>query len=581
MLLALAATLALVAAPHPSLFFNANDVALLRGATDAGHADIKSHFVKLLAPHVNDLAPAQNEYGAGGERLFGNDIVAWSFAYQLTGDSAYAAQAWTRLSTYLSWTDWGFGVEFAGQPDLFTAHMVLGVACAYDWLYEYLTPDQRLQVRTRLGTEAQKIAAYYPTAWWLREYIQNHNWIDTGAMGLAGLALQGEDSRAGGWISKAQSNLANVQLTVGPINDGSWHEGLAYQQYGLSMGLPFWMASRRAGVDYTDTGLLRGVGSMYLAAMIPDAPRTQILPYGDFTGWPREGVLEILRYAAARFHDGVAQAAANRWLAAGSRTSFIPDLFYDTFEFLGYDPTVAAVDPHTRPLDTQLSDLQATVLHSSWDKGDLVLAFKAGPYGGRANFDRLKAGGLPGEIFPWGHSHNDDMSFWLYGGGTWLAPEAAGYDAGRRPSPEPVGSVYANETQYHNGLLIDGKGELGDQRLSDSASGNPWFYKRDATLLPSASTADYAVTGGSGPNLYDASLGLQRWDRVLVLARKRYTLVHDDIAASSPHDYDWLVHFSDGAVADGTGWIKGTTKNAALTLGVRMVSPASWTIATG
>src|SRR3954462_8415063 len=143
-------------------------------------------------------------------------------------------------------------------------------------------------------------------------------------MGLAGLALQGEDSRAPGWISKAHNNLANVQLTVGPINDGSWHEGLAYQQYGLSMGLPFWIASRRAGVDYTDTGLLRGVGSLTLAATIPDAPRPQILTYGDFTGWPREGVLESLCDAAARVYDGVAQAAANCVLAAGSRTSFIP-----------------------------------------------------------------------------------------------------------------------------------------------------------------------------------------------------------------------------------------------------------------
>jgi hypothetical protein len=40
-------------------------------------------------------------------------------------------------------------------------------------------------------------------------------------MGLAGLALQGDDSRAADWISKAQRNLANVQVAVGPIFDGS------------------------------------------------------------------------------------------------------------------------------------------------------------------------------------------------------------------------------------------------------------------------------------------------------------------------------------------------------------------------
>jgi hypothetical protein len=584
-LFALAATIALVAAPHPSLFFDATEVAQLRAAAATTHQEIASHITTVLSAHLSDPAPTQADYGDGGQRVFGNDIAAWAFAYQLTNDPRYAAQAWVRLSTYLSWADWGFGFE-TGEPDLFTAHMVLGVACAYDWLYPYLATltwkdaagNTAVQaVQKRLATEAGKIAAYYPNAWWLGEYIQNHNWIDTAALGLAGLVLQGEDSRAPNWISLAQSDLDNLQLAVGPISDGSWHEGLAYQQYGMAMALPFWMASRRAGFDRTDTGLLRGVGRMFLAATIPDNARQQILLHGDFTGWPREGMLQILRYAASRFHDGVAQAAANRWLAAGPRTGFVPDLFYDTFEFIGYDPSVPATNPHTLPLDTDLPDLQASVLHSTWDAGDLVLAFKAGPYGGRANFDRMKAGGMPGEHFPWGHSHNDDMSFWLYGGGTWLAPEAAGYDAGQRTG---TGTIWANETQYHNGLLVDGKGELGDVRNSDSEWNNPWFYDRDATLLPSASTADYAVTGGRGANLYDASLGLTRWDRLLVLARKRYALVHDDIAATAAHTYDWLCHFPDAASADGKGWIEGAAKNG-MTLGVRIVSPASWTMTKG
>src|SRR5256885_4296256 len=140
------------------------------------------------------------------------DIAVWAFAYQMTGDTRYAAQAWVRLNAYLSWTDWGFGIDPATQPDLYFAHMVMGVACAYDWLYEYLPAADRTRVETRLATEAQRIATFFPNAWWLADLVQNHNWIDTAALGLAGLVLAGEDTRASSWLSMAQGNLANIQL---------------------------------------------------------------------------------------------------------------------------------------------------------------------------------------------------------------------------------------------------------------------------------------------------------------------------------------------------------------------------------
>ena len=38
---------------------------------------------------------------------------------------------------------------------------------------------------------------------------------------------------------------------------------------------------------------------------IPDLPRQTILPFGDFTGWGRQAVVQILRYSAARFHENV------------------------------------------------------------------------------------------------------------------------------------------------------------------------------------------------------------------------------------------------------------------------------------
>jgi Domain of unknown function (DUF4962)/Heparinase II/III-like protein len=573
------ATLLLVTA-HPHLFFTASDVAALQAKAAGTHQAIASNITQVLSQHFLDPAPQTSDYD--DPRFFGQDVCAWGFAWQLTKDPSYAAQARLRLSTYLGWSDWGFGeVQSEGVPDLSIAHFLIGVSCAYDLVYDYLSAADRSALAARIGTEAQRMYANWRSAWYADDYVQNHNWINGAGLGLAALALAGEDSRSSSWLSLAQGNLATASAVLASIPDGSWHEGIRYEDYGLSMSLPFSMALLRTGADYTDAGIWRGLGRMFLAATIPDAARTQILTHGDFSGWLHEDIVEILRFAAAHFHDGVAEAAAQRWLAAGSRTRSPFELFYEVFEFLAYDQTVSAVAPSSLPLDTNLSDLQAAVLHSTWATGDLALAFKAGPYGGRANFDRMKAGGgSVGGHLNWGHDHNDDMSFWLWGSGTWLAPEAVGYDAGVNTSFSI--DKRANLTSFHNGLLVDGNGELGDTRQPEYEVGNAWFFQRDAVpLLAPTGTADYAFAGGRGASLYDASLGLTRWDRLVVLARKRYALVRDDLVANAAHDFDWICHFLDGANPDtASGWVQGVARNG-MFLGVRVVSPPAWTATTG
>ena len=62
-----------------------------------------------------------------------------------------------------------------------------------------------------------------------------------------------------------------------------------------------------------------------------------ILPFGDFTHWPGQMVMQISRFVASRFGDGFAEAAAQRYINAVGRGNFLPELWYDVFEFIGYD----------------------------------------------------------------------------------------------------------------------------------------------------------------------------------------------------------------------------------------------------
>ena len=457
--------------------------------------------------------------------------------------------------------------------------MLLGTSVAYDWIYETLSAADRATIANKIGVEAQRVAAYLPNAWWVDQYMQNHNWIDTAGLGMAALALQGEDARASAWLSLVRDNLEKLKVTIGQIPDGSWHEGLPYEGYGLAMALPFWQAMRHAGSDYTDMGLLRGYGTMLLYAGTADDPEAgdpavrRLHPLARVAGGADRALLGLpLRRRICRGRV----AAVHQCRGPGS---FLPELWYEVFEFIGYDPAVVAADPHTLPLDAAFADSGAATLHSSWNTGDLALGFKATVYGGFANFNRLAVQGSPaGGWIDWGHDHNDDMSFWLFGRGVWLAPEAMGYDAGRSTDY----TYPANQTAYHNVLLVDGQGQLGDVRVSDSNWNNPWFFSRvSRPLFTPTGTADYAIAGGKGAQLFASSLGISRWDRVVVLARGRYALVRDDVEAGAAHDYDWTCHFNDGVSVDtASGWVQGTGKSGQ-SLGVRVLSPSAWSATTG
>ena len=78
-----------------------------------------------------------------------------------------------------------------------TGHFLLGVACAYDLLFETLSAADRAAIAARLGTEAERMYEGWSNAWYVDEYPQNHNWINSAGLGLAALALQGEDAREG------------------------------------------------------------------------------------------------------------------------------------------------------------------------------------------------------------------------------------------------------------------------------------------------------------------------------------------------------------------------------------------------
>jgi hypothetical protein len=574
-LLAVALPAAATAAEHPRLFFKGADVADLRARAGSSHRVIADGLKGGVAEyHGSNVAQSGvvswpgRTFTLGDRRDIGNSLVVFAFTAQLDGSPETLALAKRWLLSVAGFATF----DLDGERDLVLSHLVGGVAVAYDILHPQLTEAERTKVRDALSREADRLmAAGQSGLWWETSYTQNHNWINHAAVGLAGLALDGESPRARAWTDYAAANAAKISSAISGVVDGTWHEGWSYLAYGLHWHLPFVEALRRSGgPDHTDLPLLRGIGAARAYAQIPEAPHTFVLASGDFFGFNLDEGLLALRYAASRFDDRVAQLAADRWQDGTPRKTFAPEANQQVFEFLFYDPSVPAADPATLPLDWFGADLQAAVFRSGWEKGATIFALKSGSFGGRSTWERLGAGDAAPGALNFSHDHADDNGFYLYANGAWAAPEAQGYYIGHADSPGPQ----ANQTVFHNSMLVDGQGQLGSgvRPSGDNGQSYGWFFEREGSIPFRASSRSFGFATGDGARLYARELGVQRWDRHALFLDREHVVLWDVLEAAQPRAFTWLSHFTGSATQEGR-WIRGRGENGQA-LGVAMVAPA-------
>ncbi|MFL5357580.1 DUF4962 domain-containing protein [Archangium sp.] len=578
--LVLVSSLPARAASHPSLFFAASEVQGLRQKAQTSHAAIYQPLLKATTGYLDtSIAPSGLvTWKTTGKTLqldrreVGNLLVLFSFVAQLSTDARHLDLARSWLLTVCSWGD----LDLDGTHDLIQGHLLGGAAVAYDLVAPKLSAAEASRVRAVLQQNANALTQTSKGGeWWADEYLQNHNWVNHAAIGLAALATRGElpDSTTQPWLDLATRNALKVQQVMGLETDGLWHEGFAYVLYGLSWYLPFVSAlERTTGADVGDLGLVRAMPRAVAATYLPERPSHSVLLHGNFYGFSPDMGLMPLRYAAKRYRDPVAQGMADTWMRGTPSNTWAPELNHRVFEFLYYDETLGSADVRALPLDWYGDSQQAAVFRSGWDKGSLLFALKNGPYGGMAGWQWLKSGMEPRGTLNFAHDHADDNGFYLYGNGSWLAPEAAGYYIGHTGSPGPS----ANQTVFHNSLTIDGTGQLGEgvRDKSDSAANYSWYLGRKGGIPFFGSSDHFGYALGDGSSLYASTLGLRRWDRHALFLDRKWVVLRDVVQASKSHVYRWSCHFMNGATRE-SSWLHGRGENGQA-LGVAVVAPPSF-----
>ncbi len=562
---------------HPRLFFAQAEIATLRQRANSTHSAIARPIIEFATQHHSLVLPASppSQATADDFRTYGDQLIAFAFACVLSNRVEDCALARRTMVTYAGWARW----DVDEQRDLGLAHMILGSALAYDWLYDQLSEAERQLIRQSLMTRADAMFEASTGAyedgwrnWWRRSYWQNHHWTNHAALGIAALALWEEAAQAGDWLSQASEQMVRVQYILDGIGDGSWHEGILYQNYGLTTALIFWVNMERTfAIDLAPHTYLRNYATWRLYNWLPNTIHP-LLTYGDFDAAWGNGhqAQNILRYGAARYGDGQAEWVARQLIAADGRHANVWSAPWYVFEFLYYEPTIRAVAPDDTKWAHTFPDLSAVIWRTGWGEEDLVFGFKTGPYGGRFGYETFVNGDFPVEQacaqsgcqLNAGHDHDDSGTFYLHRNGHWLVPENSQVDG--------------TATSLHNTLLIDGQGQY---RPSDDWGDPTQFAESGARLESSVQLGEFAYLAADATQRYRQIEGLQEISRQILFVAPDYFLMIDQVRADAPHHYDWVAHLG-GRVTVSEEWAQAIADDGQH-LGIQSVAPRATTLQTG
>ncbi len=519
-------------AGHPRLIFTPRALAryrrLIKGPLLGDFARLKAFVDRKLneSPPTWPMSNATELYPwvFSGYRLSVNAGM-----YLLTGQARYkrAALRWARAVA--SWPEWGVGVF--RNNDLGAAHLLSGLALAYDWLYPELSPSDRSLIRNKLIRQATLMyrAATTPHAtWWNLSWRQNHLWINYAALGVAGLALMDEVPRAERWVRVA---LAAFQYIAAQLPaDGSYHEGVGYWRYAVEHLAVFFMSLQTAtGLDpWSRFPWLKKSIRFRLHHMLPNYGA--MINFGDCPEVEGSGAQSELYILARAYRDPTAQ-----WLARviDRATANNPEDTGRLWAVLGDDPGVKTRAPDDRPTFALFDDLGLFIARSDWGPNAALVAFKCGPPGGRKNtWTRIN-----GFRVNLSHSHPDQNSLIMY--------------ARRHLVLADNGYSRLKMTRHHNTLIVDGRGQRGE--------GHKWFHEDRprrsilTELRPVLATPFISAAQGEAAPMYPSSLGLESFRRLVIFLPPGLVLVADDVSARRPVAPRLLFHFRGRLSSTGRG----------------------------
>ncbi len=445
------------------------------------------------------------------DRDYGNKLWDLTAAWRLSGDPACLAKAKAWAMLIKDCPDSYF-------QDFFSGHLMCGMALFYDWCYGELSPEQREATRAFLARGARQTRAYLDQS--KVRYLLSNQWqIRIASVGLCALALDDHPGESSAWVDWAVREMAEMENAA--ADDGVTVEGVGYGQYGLEFTMRFHdLARDLLGVNFYQNPWWSNNALFQLYQTTPRASwkaKTRFANKPD-TCWLNVDIGDCPRYnwyGPDHLLRGIAKATGNpyaQWLAdaenAGSHQAGD-----NWLNLIRYDAHVKAQEPSGLPTLHHFENTGIISARSDWSGKESLISFLCGPFFGHKAVDRydFDLGG--------GHAHPNANAFAIFGGGEWLVAYP-GY--------------VRRMAEYENTLIVDGKGQLGQDVKSGSWNAMPLLANHlHPRVLKAESTPAFDHVAGDATSSY---AGLAKWQRHLLFLKPNTLLVLDDIAAPQEHN---------------------------------------------
>jgi hypothetical protein len=504
----------------------------------------------LRVPLPADRSKAHNAY-----RSHGKMVAGLALAYRITGEQAYLDAALRWLTGLVRFDSWD------GSAHLGRAAFATGVSLAYDWLYDQLAPDERALIRARLLKEG---AILHEALGATPRLLSNHCHNELCGLAMIGYALWGEAAEAEPFARRAEE-VARQVLEHAPL-DGAWSEGVSYWGYGHSYFLRMLEARRLLGRGdaFASSDFLRRTGDYFVYLALPEAHwrrGTVVFNIGDspLPGGANTG--PILRRLASAYGNGVYQHLADALMPLERTSEFpggrSPEPHGAWLHFLWYDPKVEPTGRDALPTFKHFADMDLVTLRSGWEDDAVALAFHSGPGPGHRNMSHPRRIEMKG--FGPGHAHPDINAFSIFARGEWLAVDP--------------GYARVKQTRDHSTVIVNGEGQAGE--------GSEWldymaFQSRQPApaIVRAESNAVYDTVVGDAGNIYKDAARLRRFRRQILFLKPDTFVVADDLAASGPSRFEWLLHAPEKSLSATTDGAFVVSRGRAR-LSVRWLRPAA------
>jgi len=507
--------LARVPASHPRYIFLKDELPRIRQSLAAGRLraweDLREFAAKALQMPLpeppryhtftgeNRARMGYVDYFREFRRRVDNPLSALSLAYLLSGEERYGLRAKQLLLEIESW-----GIEgpmsvlspFGDEPGL---TMARHGHRAYDWLYPLFDSRERERAMKMTADRARQVLARLRRARYLASPAESHNGRLIAYLSEHAVVMKDEAPDAAEWLDYSLRGLTTFYPHWAD-QDGGWAEGISYALSYNTLYLGAIEALRAAaGFDLYKRPFFRNVRRFFIYCA---APAGEIRPFGDGAesgGAGGQGAALLLHHGR-RFED-----PACVWWAA--QTGEVP--LADPLIPMLTEDKVAPAPPTSWPAAAVFRGVGWAALHGALDdpKRDTFFLFKSSPFGSVS------------------HSHADQNSFAVMKGGRALAIPSGYYGPAYGM---PHHADWTRQTKANNCILVDGEGQAVRQHW---ASGRIAAFRHQKALSYVCGDAAQAYGGK-----------LKKFLRHVLFLRPGIFLVLDELAATEPAEYRWLLH---------------------------------------